>query len=1244
MASELPSSLSTSTKSKAPFELPPVLIDLETRLEQYLKSPEKLLIHDFRRSQRFIQRVPDPAALLVVDLPAVPTTIKVTRDPTTGQLLSYKEDAVGREDETSKNSTSMRRAPGPLDEAVRGSSSNFPFWPGGMDEPSASMVAHSDGLQELDFENGLLSTPPGFSQGMSFNVENPPDKITEALPKPSKKNIFNVVDVLGGGDDDTWLSDEEQWEEDEQGLQAYSQKLKSMKQEEDQLELNKTAKIHRSDSLERLTKVSDRPAKMPPPTAAPTIPREEWAVWVDISTPVEDFFKKIPDLAYKWPFELDIFQKQAILHLENHESVFVAAHTSAGKTVVAEYAIALSAKHMTRTIYTSPIKALSNQKFRDFKQTFGDVGLLTGDVQIRPEAHCLIMTTEILRSMLYNGADTIRDLEWVIFDEVHYINDSERGVVWEEVLIMLPDHCNIILLSATVPNTMEFAEWVGRTKKKKVYVISTLKRPIPLEHFIYTGNSTKTSNEMFLLVDANKNFLSTGYQKAVDAKKARASKSSTQFGAKGTRQGNTKQDKGVWLSIVDMLGKKNQLPVVAFTFSKKRCDENASQLSSLDLLTAAGKSEVHVFFQRCISRLKGTDKELPQVIHMQDLLKRGVGVHHSGILPIIKEVIEMLFQRGLVKLLFATETFAMGVNMPARTVIFDSLRKHDGTNFRDLLPGEYIQMAGRAGRRGLDTTGTVIMLCKGDVPELSDLHKIILGKPTKLESQFRLTYSMILNLLRIEALRVEDMMKRSFSEFHTQKDVARHKAELEKLKVYLDDMKPIECQYCDDSLEQFYTACKKYVEMRNHLQDVSMSHPQMVKALATGRILVIHLGKQQQQLGLLLKVTSGRNEKKFATLVLTQKDEEICDKRKSNASKDASHVMDSFSVDLITDTGLFLPENGYGHAVVELVAADIVAVTTKTIKVAADKVIDDFNKRQLFRFKNDPPSQSASLATQELLRLTETNLQGLTALHPVNDLGIRDIDLVEQFMEFSEMKAPLKDHRCLLCPQFSQHFEQMKSNMKVKEEIMKVKYLMSDESLQLLPEYSQRKEVLEVLRYVDDNCAVQLKGRVACEIANNELVITELVFENVFSDRPPAEIAALLSCMVFQQKHCSEPNLSPTLSTGIEKIKSVAESIGKVQKQCGLTEPVEDYVARLNFGLVEVTHEWAKGVPFAEITRLTDVTEGIVVRTIQRLNETLRDVRNAARLVGDPVLCQKMEEASSLIKRDIVFAASLYTQ
>ena len=216
-----------------------------------------------------------------------------------------------------------------------------------------------------------------------------------------------------------------------------------------------------------------------------------------------------------------------------------------------------------------------------------------------------------------------------------------------------------------------------------------------------------------------------------------------------------------------------------------------------------------MFYDHSIFRLSAADRKLPQVVRTLDLLLRGIGVHHSGLLPIIKEMVEMLFSKGLVKVLFATETFAMGVNMPARSVAFDSIRKHDGTDFRDLLPGEYIQMAGRAGRRGLDKTGTVIIVCKNDIPFLSSLKQMMLGKPTVLASKFRLTYNMILNLLRVEQLRVEDMMKRSFAEWGSQKDSARSKATIVGNKRILERIPELECGTCLIDLDAYHDCCLK---------------------------------------------------------------------------------------------------------------------------------------------------------------------------------------------------------------------------------------------------------------------------------------------------------------------------------------------------------------------------------------------------------------------------------------------------
>ena len=692
-----------------------------------------------------------------------------------------------------------------------------------------------------------------------------------------------------------------------------------------------------------------------------------------MDAPLSDFHQQVPQMAFQWPFELDTFQKQAVLKLEQAESVFVAAHTSAGKTVVAEYAIALSQKHMTRTIYTSPIKALSNQKFRDFKDTFNDVGLVTGDIQINPTATCLIMTTEILRSMLYNGSDIIRDLEWVIFDEVHYINDAERGVVWEEVLILLPDHVNMIMLSATVPNTLEFADWVGRTKKKKIWVISTPKRPVPLEHFLYTGSSGKTRDEMFLLQDSNGSFLQSGHTRAVTAKKERESKGKQGYGAKGVKDRvGPQQEKNIWLTLIDHLQRKDKLPVVAFTLSRNRCDQTANTLSSLDLTTSMEKSDIHHFINKCIARLKGSDRKLPQVLNFSELLQRGIGVHHSGILPILKEVVECCFAKGWVKLLFATETFAMGVNMPARTVVFDNIRKHDGKQFRTLLPAEYIQMAGRAGRRGLDTTGTVVILCKNEVHEMSELHGMMQGKPTRLESKFRLTYSMILNLLRVEQLRVEDMMKRSFAEMDTQKKQAGYAERGKVLKAKLETMSDISSPNFGDAA-QLYSLISEFATIRENIWTMLLSLPMPGKALSPGRVVIIHQEASVNILGIILHVDMKAKQRTFQVLINRSAESQDVDNEEVDARK---NLFLSLVDQKIQSTDVMSSH----HSVVSLTDVNILQITNKVFKIEPDKIINDIKKREIPRFKFDPPSQSVSTALQQLLRVTDQVIMMLQVL------------------------------------------------------------------------------------------------------------------------------------------------------------------------------------------------------------------------------------------------------------------------
>ncbi|CAK8673080.1 unnamed protein product [Clavelina lepadiformis] len=1176
--------------SLLPLDTPPVLNSLvpdqiEAKIYEKLNNEENLVSSS--SVKRVWTRLTDISSLNSIDLCPLRTSIQVERNETNGRLLGFYEAEAKEEGVAEKKLL--------YDDGFL------------MGSGSMETIVKPDEINSDLFETNFLTCPPGFDDGMHF----------EAKKSGKSSSAFNLGSVLFNKEFTEQFGSQPQTDE----VLVEENEVEALPTLEEELPaVNKAAaKPDEKETAKNQKKPSDSPVE------------ESWAEEIDMKTSVSNFHKAVPSMAHKYPFELDVFQKHAVLKLEDHQSVFVAAHTSAGKTVVAEYAIALTAKHMTRVIYTSPIKALSNQKFRDFKQTFSDVGLITGDVQINPEAFCLIMTTEILRSMLYNGSDVIRDLEWVIFDEVHYINDAERGVVWEEVLIMLPEHCNIILLSATVPNAFEFANWIGRTKQKKIYVISTPKRPVPLEHFLYTGNSNKTSDQMFMIVDGNRKFLTSGHKQAVDAKNQRTSKYNKSFGAKFRSGGGPSADKGVWLSLITRLRKLDQLPVVAFTFSRRRCDENAASLESLDLTLSSEKREIKVFFRKCVQRLSGSDRALPQVLQMSSLLERGVGVHHSGVLPILKEVIEMLFTRGMVKLLFATETFAMGVNMPARTVVFDSLRKHDGTQMRNLLPGEYIQMAGRAGRRGLDSTGNVILLCKGDIPDISELHTMMLGRVTKLHSQFRLTYGMILNLLRVEQLRVEEVMRKSFSEFHSRKDSKTQEEELRRLNEELARRSDVEALLRFTDYEQYFLCCQELMELRHRILEQTLTNAATLKVMNPGRVVVL-AGKYQHHVAITLKTNTAKSTVAFSVLALLDKS--------SSDSVDAGAIWHPAS---ILRRKLYRPES-VTQELVEVTLNEISHITNKTLRVQADTIIADCKRRQVPRFRSDSPDQATSIACQQLLRLVDSNPEGLSSVDVISEMGVNQVQMFEDVTRMKSLESSIDScFQCVERPSFKSQILEVESYLKLKEEYNKIKFLLSDESLFLLPEYQQRVMVLQKLRYVDDNSAVQMKGRVACEISTHELILTELVFENVLSHLEPTEIVALLSCCVFQQKIDMEAvSLTARLKEGMNRIIEVATMIGQTQYDVEIRQSVDDFVSVLKFGLVEVVYEWAKGTSFKDITNLTDVQEGMIVRTIQRLNELCRDVRNAARVIGDPVLYSKMEKCSELIKRDIVFAASLY--
>jgi len=470
-----------------------------------------------------------------------------------------------------------------------------------------------------------------------------------------------------------------------------------------------------------------------------------------------------------YPFKLSHFQKYAIEGIVSGNDVLVTAHTGSGKTLPAEFAITFFTEHGQKVIYTSPIKALSNQKFHEFTQKFPDisVGLLTGDIKMNPTADVLIMTTEILQKQLYNQQSDFftleldfKDVGCVIFDEVHYINDTDRGHVWEETIMNVPPHIQMVMLSATINNPSRFATWCEKKYdntnhyQRQVWLIPTYTRIVPLTHygFVTTNASCFKSikdkekqkeirsfiNKLIPVKDSGGIFIEKNYtdiQKFLQTQKVHNVQVTTRH---------------VLNEVCNFMVEKEMLPALCFVLSRKNLETCAKGITSV--LLEDDSKVPYVIAHECeaiIHRLPNHREylQLPEYHEMVKLLERGIAIHHAGVMPVLREMVEILYAKGFIKLLFATETFAVGVNMPTKTVLFTDVNKHDGKSRRTLHPHEYTQMSGRAGRRGIDTVGNVILLYNLFQTDIISHREMLYGHPPSLTSKFTISTPLLLNLI-----------------------------------------------------------------------------------------------------------------------------------------------------------------------------------------------------------------------------------------------------------------------------------------------------------------------------------------------------------------------------------------------------------------------------------------------------------------------------------------------------------------
>lgn len=443
-----------------------------------------------------------------------------------------------------------------------------------------------------------------------------------------------------------------------------------------------------------------------------------------------------------FPFELDEFQKDACRYIDEGKSVVVCAPTGAGKTVIAQHAIHRALDEGKRIFYTTPLKALSNQKYYDFGEKYGHdkVGLLTGDTSINRNAQIVVMTTEVFRNMLYGTnfgavADNLKDVKYVVLDEVHYMNDEQRGTVWEESIIYCPTNVQIIALSATVANADELTNWIN-TVHSKTELVDTDFRPVPLRFYYF--DSSQPTKLLPLLTPSGQLNNKIKPEKRLYGRKFQNKKSHVK-------------------DVIRNLQASDMLPAIYFTFSRKKCDEQMEKCASLDLITKAERAEIQQFIDEYIAE----NPHLYNNKHIEYLLC-GVASHHAGLLPAWKILVEKLFQKGLIKVVFATETLAAGINMPARSTVISSTSKRTDSGHRMLTASEFLQMSGRAGRRGMDEIGYVTIIgTQFQTPE--EVAELVLSDANPLESRFSPSYSMVLNLLQRFSLdEAKELILKSF--------------------------------------------------------------------------------------------------------------------------------------------------------------------------------------------------------------------------------------------------------------------------------------------------------------------------------------------------------------------------------------------------------------------------------------------------------------------------------------------------
>ena len=909
-----------------------------------------------------------------------------------------------------------------------------------------------------------------------------------------------------------------------------------------------------------------------------------------MSSPAERYARSRADRAHPhladfrglYPFALDPFQVEACEAVEDGDGVLVAAPTGSGKTIVGEFAVHLALATGRKCFYTTPIKALSNQKFADLVARYGSgkVGLLTGDNTINGEAPVVVMTTEVLRNMLYAGSRTLTGLGFVVMDEVHYLADRFRGAVWEEVIIGLPESVAVVSLSATVSNAEEFGAWLTEVRGGTTTIVEE-RRPVPLHQHVLVGR------RLFPLFEDGE-LTSAGEGGQVNRQLERMAREDVQLSRmgkgrppKGGRRPRSRHRTPGRVELVEKLDAEGLLPAIVFVFSRAGCDAAVQQVmdARITLTSPDERAEIIEAVDAACAHLPDDDLHVLGYYEFRDALARGIASHHAGMLPTFKESVEQLFSAGLVKVVFATETLALGINMPARTVVIERLSKWNGEAHVDVTPGEYTQLTGRAGRRGIDIEGHGVVLWQPGL-DPRQVGGLASTRTYPLNSSFQPSYNMAVNLVgQVGREHARELLEQSFAQFQADRAVVGLARQIHKADEALEGYQASATCELGDFME--------YAALRRELSDLESSGSKARRAAERDQVVQ---SLTSLKIGDVINVPAGR----WAGLAV------VLDPGHRSGADDPRPMV--------------LTANRHARRLA------IVDFPTPVEAITRMRIPKSFNSRN-------------PQARRDLASSLRNRAQGVQWR---NDKPYREHGEVKD-PRVAEIRATLRAHPCHACPDRESHARWAERYLKLERDTANQRRRIEQRTNTVARQFDRVCEVLRVLGYLDGDEVTPDGLRLQRVYSELDLLISECLRERVWDGLEPADLAAVVSGLTFESR-AGDDAPAPLLPS--RRVLEVAETMGALCTDLRRLEREHrlNYLREPDFGFAHAVWSWVQGASLDDVLRETEMAAGDFVRAMKQLIDVLAQVGDAA---GTGELRDTVRAALTELRRGVVSYTSV---